>query len=88
MSRAERTPAVDVRVGDLITVHNGTGYRVTEVTPSASGKIIKFKTLVEIATLDGPELDRRFTLSNRAGTILLVERGTDAIHEQRKLAGR
>ncbi|SDS54806.1 hypothetical protein [Microterricola viridarii] len=74
MSKAAHLPAADVRIGDLITRYDGTGYRVREVTPSASGKVIRFNTLVEVATPGGPELGRRFNLIHRAGTMLLVER--------------
>ncbi|SDS55020.1 hypothetical protein [Microterricola viridarii] len=77
MSKATHLPAVDVLAGDLIIRHDGTAYRVRDATPSASGKVIRFSTLVEVAAPGGPELGRRFNLSHRAGTTLLVERGPE-----------
>lgn len=78
MSKATHIPAATVHVGDLVTLQNGTSHRVREVTPSASRKIIRFRTLVEVAAPSGPELGRCFNLSHRAGTDLLVEPGLDA----------
>ncbi|MDY7529227.1 MULTISPECIES: hypothetical protein [unclassified Cryobacterium] len=74
MEHSDRRPAADVRIGDLITLWDGTGYRVREVTPSASGKKIDIEALVEVVVPGGPELGRRFRLGKRAGTMLMVER--------------
>ena len=74
MDHSDQGPAAEVRIGDLITVWDGTGYRVREVTPSASSKIIEIEAIVEVVAPDGPELGRRFRLRKRAGTMLIVER--------------
>ncbi|MEB0276351.1 hypothetical protein [Cryobacterium sp. 5B3] len=74
MEHSDQIPAAEVRIGDLITLWDGTGYRVREVAPSASGKIMEIDALVEEVVPGGPELGRRFRLGKRAGTMLIVER--------------
>jgi hypothetical protein len=74
MEHSDQRPAAEVRIGDLVTLWDGTGYRVREVTPSASGKIIEIEAIVEVVAPGGPELGRRFRLGKRAGTILTVVR--------------
>ncbi|PPL19817.1 hypothetical protein [Microterricola pindariensis] len=76
MSKAERLPAADIHVGDLVTLQNGTGYRVREVTPSALDKVIRLGALVEVTVPGGPELGRRFTIGKQTGTMVLVERAS------------
>ena len=74
MQRSDQLPAAEARIGDLITLWDGAGYRVQMVTPSASGKIIHIDVVVEVVAPDGPELGRRFSLGKRAGTMLMVDR--------------
>ena len=74
MEHSYERPAAEVRIGDLITVWDGTGYRVREITPSASGKTIEIEAIVEVVASGGPELGRRSRLGKRAGTILTVVR--------------
>lgn len=74
MKRSDRLPAAEVRIGDIIWLSDGTGYRVRKVTPSPSGKLIQINMVVEIVASGGPELGRHFNLGKRAGTSLTVER--------------
>ena len=74
MERSDRFPAAEARIGDLITLWDGTGYRVQKVTPSASGKVIQIDVVVEVIAPGGPELGRHFNLGKRAGTMLVIER--------------
>lgn len=74
MNNSARLHAREIRIGDLITLWNGLGYRVQKIIPSASGKLIQIETVVEVTTLGGPELGRRFKLGKQAGTMLTVER--------------
>jgi hypothetical protein len=75
MENSDWLPAAEVRIDDLITLWDGTGYRVREVTPSASCKIIEIRAVVEAVVPGGAEFGRPFNLGQRAGTMLMVERG-------------
>ena len=67
---AERVPADQVAAGDLLELWDGNRYRVTEVVPSASGKIIEIRTIVELSVDPVLAVGRVQNMGRRAGTMM------------------
>jgi hypothetical protein len=66
----ELVRADKVAAGDLVELWDGNQYRVTEVVPSASGKIISIRTVVEASVDPTLTIGRSMTMGRRAGTTM------------------
>lgn len=67
---AESVRADQIVPGDLLEPWDGSQYRVTEVVPSASGKIIDIRTVVELSVDPALAIGRVQNMGRRAGTMI------------------
>lgn len=67
---AESVRADQVAAGDLLELWDGNQYRVTQVEPSESGKIIRVRTVVELSVDPALAIGQVQTMGRRAGTMM------------------
>lgn len=74
LTMASKMRAADVLPDDVIETRDGCTYRVTDTTPSASGKIVKLRTVVQSSNDSELAVGRTMEFGRRAGTLVLVHR--------------
>ena len=74
LTMASKMRAADVLPDDVIETWDGCTYRVTDTTPSASGKIVNLRTVVQSSNDPDLAVGRTMNVGRRAGTLVLVHR--------------